>query len=145
MSASICASASGEMPAATWPGCCAATVREPGDIIPRATINTNATSRTAFIRHLMECAKPAAWGKSARMGGRILPYAPTLPAGKIEGRFLLLRSARDAAAALARVLVEPTHHVELGSNVVRRLRARSVVLLIELQQLCRHSFDLERR
>src|SRR5438045_1813541 len=42
-----------------------------------------------------------------------------------------LRRVRHFAAGLPRELLEPTHHVELRSNVVRRLRAGAVVLVVE--------------
>src|SRR5262252_8832025 len=60
---------------------------------------------------------------------------------------LRLRGVRrgDLAASLPGVLVEPAHHVKLRPDVVRGLGAGPVILLVELQQLDRHSAHLQRR
>ena len=60
-------------------------------------------------------------------------------------RFASAAVVVDLAASGARPLIEPTHHVELRPDVVRRLRAGAVILLVELQQLHRHALHLQRR
>src|SRR5438093_8967250 len=83
---------------------------------------------------------------AARRVGKAVAYATdqtyaTCPADPLSG----LRSTRHPTTSGPCVLVEPAHHVELRSDVVRRLRSGAVILLVELQQLGRHALHLQRR